>query len=76
MIQVGEMTELAVLRSVNRGLQQQVADAQAIADRRAREAFEAGVQRGTMTWTTAAIIGGVLGAIGGLIGFLIVQWFL
>lgn len=57
----GPQAELAINRALMRGLHQQVADAQAIADRRAREAFEAGLQRGRAAAPVALLIGMGLG---------------
>lgn len=54
---IGPLAELALNRAMMRTLRTQLADAQAIADRRARDAFAEGVQRGRAAWPVALLIG-------------------
>jgi len=69
---VGPLAELAVNRALMNGLRQQLADARAIADRRAREAFAEGLDRGRAGWPVMLLIGA---GVGGVATALLVAWF-
>lgn len=66
---VGTMAELAVERVISRGLRSQLADARAILDRRAREAFRDGMRHGAAAWPLALLIGAVVGSVATLVAF-------
>jgi hypothetical protein len=67
----GPLAELAINRALMRGLEQRVADAQAIADRRAREAYEAGLRHGRRLIPVALLVGA---GSGGLIAALVISY--
>lgn len=61
LVAIGPLAELAVVKALNRALREQVNDAEAISSRRAREAFDAGVQRGRGAWPIALLFGFMVG---------------
>lgn len=64
-----ELAELGVLRTINEGLRTRLADATAIADRRALEAHQRGLDRGRAGVVVALLLGGVFGSAATLIFF-------
>lgn len=73
LVAIGPLAELAINRVMVRALREQVADAVAIADRRADEAFEAGIKRGRGAWPIALLFGFMVGVAMTGLYFVIVQ---
>jgi len=69
---VAPIAELAINRSIMRGLYSRIADAQAIADRRARDAYGDGLKRGRRAALGWLFVGGASGFLSALaVGFAI-----